>query len=122
MLAFPNGKRSVRAPNSTICFLRSKRFLILSLVAKLFLSLLFTGIHFNPTCRVFCVNDAARGNVSLYLKIDIYAAAPIFSIFRGYLTEALNVFFLLCFRFYSREFVGQQRHLVNCVVYVDNIL
>lgn len=37
------------------------------------LSLFFTRSRINPTCRVFRSNDAARGNVSLYLKIDIYA-------------------------------------------------
>lgn len=102
-------------------------------VAKPFLFLFFTRSRINPICRVFRVNDAARGNVSLYPKIDIYAhiAAPILDIprirhsSRG--IELLLFFFChVCFRFHLREFVeicrpaGTSRKLHG--IYVDNIL
>lgn len=90
------------------------------------LSLFFTRSRINPTCRVFRSNDAARENVSLYLKIDIYAHpgadsrySEDASRFEGHRT--LVFFCHVRFRFLSREFVDQQGRLVNCTIYVDNI-
>lgn len=127
---FPSGKHSVRSPNDTICSIPSQKiFDTLAGVTKPFLSLFFTDTRINPTCRVFRVNDVACGKlcVNLYLKIDIYVHRSADSRYTEDTSQVRGAsnscfFFLLRFRFHSREFVGQQRRLVNCMVYVDNIL
>lgn len=76
LLAFPNGKRPVGAHQMALSASpRPKSFWYHTLagITKPLLSLFFTRSRINPTCRVFRSNDAARENVSLYLKIDIYA-------------------------------------------------